>query len=204
MADVCWDLDYDHRTNEAGTPPATPTLAPLVERALRRELAQRRRLLPHAQLGIPIDAPPAESEAAFRRLERQYEPQSYSVYGAAAVAAAAEISALLGEAHERMRQPGARGVAAEPALPRLEAAARGDETRRALETLRGAITRRIAEAEQHKAAGRIGDAIRVLESVLVLDRTNVVARAELDELRSAVPSETPGRWRRFLQRVFGR
>lgn len=191
-----------HEDQPDRAPRATPTLSPLVQRALQRELAQRRQLRPHAQLGIPLDAAPDQIEAAFRRLERQYDPQSYAAYGAAAVACAVEISDLLRHAFERMREPSAAPIEVEPALPSL-APPRRDETHRALETLRGAIARRLAEAEQHRSAGRTNDAIRVFESVLVLDRSTAVARAELEELRRPAPERPTGRLRAFLRRAFG-
>lgn len=99
-------------------PPATPSLSPLVKRALARELARRRQLGAHAQLGIAIDAAPEEIEAAFRRLERQYDPQAYAAYGDEAVEAAAGIEAVLHEAYERMRAPAAATAKAEAPIGR--------------------------------------------------------------------------------------
>jgi hypothetical protein len=181
-------------------------LKELVERALQRELAARRDLRPHAQLAIQPTATAAEVDRAYARLRRQYETLAIAEYGPDAVAAANAIAALLRAAHEAMRQPPRPDDAAEAIEPllRLEPRPRRDETCRALETLRAAIVRRLAEAEAHRRAGRKHDAIRVLESVLLLDRGNALARQSLRELRATLEPRRPSALSRMLRRVFGR
>jgi hypothetical protein len=104
-----------------------------------------------------------------------------------------------------MREPeGSRPSEVQP-LPELQPRPRADETCRALESLRGAIERRITEALGHRAAGRTRDAIRVFESVLVLDRQNVIASAALRELRAEViPPKRPTTFSRLFGRLFRR
>jgi hypothetical protein len=164
----------------------------LVERALQRELALRRELRPHAQLAVSPRAAPSAVDEAYARLQQRYNPDAFAEYGDEAVLAARSIVELLRSAHRRMREPIAADgddSTTEPLLP-LESRPRGDETHRALETLRLAIARRIAEAEQHRDAGRLSDAIRVFESVVILDRNNEVARLALCELRvQAAPAK---------------
>ena len=104
-----------------------------------------------------------------------------------------------------MRQPERMRASEAQALPRLEPKPRADETCRALETLRGAIDRRLSEALAHRVAGRTRDAIRVFESVLVLDRQNLIAREALRELRAqACPPKPPSTFSRLLGRLFRR
>jgi hypothetical protein len=176
-----------------------PEFKDLVERALQREVAARRELRPHAQLGIASNAPPPVVEDAFQRLRARYEAASFAEYGPVAVAAAETIGELLRAAYEAMRHPERPRMS--EMLPTLQPKPRADETCRALETLRGAIERRVNEALDHRAAGRTRDAIRVFESVLVLDRKNVIAREGLRELRADV---TPPRRPNTLSRLFGR
>ncbi len=176
-----------------------PEFKDLIERALERELAARRGLRPHAQLAIPAHASPDAIEAAYQRLRRRYDSTEFSDYGPTAVAAAHEITELLRLAYERMRN-GDRG-GDEPRGARV----RPDETCRALETLRGAIDRRLREAEAHRTAGRLQDAIRVFESVLVLDRRNAVAQQAVIELRAQlVPPPRPSAISRALGRLWRR
>jgi hypothetical protein len=164
----------------------------LVERALQRELSFRRELRPHAQLAVSQSAAPAAVDEAYARLQQRYDPNAFAEFGDEAVAAARSIVELLRAAHRRMREPDAADgddSTTHPLLP-LESRPRRDETHRALETLRLAIARRIAEAEQHRDAGRLSDAIRVFESVVILDRNNEIARQALRELRKpAAPAK---------------
>jgi hypothetical protein len=182
-------------------------LKELVERALQRELAARRDLRPHAQLAIPATATAEEIDRAYARLRRQYETLSIADYGPAAVAAANGIAALLRAAHEAMRQPlrpdGSEGHEPAEALPALEPRPRRDETCRALETLRAAIARRLAEADTHRRAGRRPEAMRALESVLLLDRGNEQASRWLREVRALEPRR-PSALSRMIRRVFRR
>src|SRR5438105_2921148 len=144
----------------------------VVERALQRELTARRSLRPHAQLGIAPDATAADVDRAYARLRVRYETMSIAEYGPDAIAAADAIAELLRAAHGSMRvSPRCDGSDPIEPLPQLRPR-RSDETCRALETLRAAIARRLAEAEVHRRAGRLPDAVRVLESVLLLDRGN--------------------------------
>jgi tetratricopeptide (TPR) repeat protein len=177
----------------------------VIERALARELAARRELRPHAQLAIPPDATPAAIEEAWARLRGRYDPTAFDEHGPAAVAAARSIRDLLIAAYESMRK-GAGAAASElAALPKLEPAPRRDETCRALETLRGAIERRLAAAEAHRAAGRADEAMRAFQSVLVLDRRNEAAERALRELRAAAaPPKRPSTFSRMFGRMFGR
>lgn len=182
-----------------------PEFKDLVERALQREVAARRELRPHAQLGIAPNAPPPVVEEAYQRLRARYEAASFAEYGPIAVAAAEKISELLRGASEAMRQPETTRASEVQALPSLQPKPRADETCRALETLRGAIERRLSEALGHRAAGRTQDAIRVFESVLVLDRHNVLAREGLRELRAALtPPKRPTTFSRLFGRLFRR
>lgn len=182
-----------------------PEFKDLVERALQREVAARRELRPHAQLGIAPNAPPPVVEEAYQRLRARYEAASFDEYGPVAVAAAETISELLRIAREAMRQPEGSRPSEAQALPKLQPKPRADETCRALETLRGAIERRITEALSHRAAGRTQDAIRVFESVLVLDRQNVIASAAVRELRAeVVPPKRPTTFSRLFGRLFRR
>jgi hypothetical protein len=182
-----------------------PEFKDLVERALQREVAARRELRPHAQLAIAPNASPPAVEEAYQRLRARYESASFAEYGPVAVAAAESISELLRVAYEAMRQPARAQTNEAPALPKLQPKPRGDETCRALETLRGAIERRLTEAVGHRAAGRAQDAIRVFESVLVLDRQNLIAREALRELRAQMqPPKPPPTLSRLLGRLFRR
>ena len=181
-----------------------PEFKDLVERALQREVAARRELRPHAQLAIAPNAPALVVEEAYQRLRSRYDAASFDEYGPVAVASAQSISDLLRLAYEAMRQP-ERAQAIEQALPSLQPKPRADETYRALETLRGAIERRITEALAHRAEGRTRDAIRVLESVLVLDRQNLIAREALAELRAELQARNrPNPFSRWFGRLFQR
>jgi hypothetical protein len=206
MADA-WTVSVDEvelsNTKFVRPSPTPTTLAPLVQRALRGELTRRRELRPHAQLGVALGASVADVEAALTRLQRQYDPQTYAAFGDDAVASAASIVKLLRDASARMRSPGEAAPATEQnllVLPRI----RRDDTQRALETLRGAIARRLAEADAHRAAGRVADAVRVMESVLILDRSNEVARAQLLELRARLQPPAQHPLKRWWTRVFSR
>ena len=96
----------------------------------------------------------------------------------------------------------AQPEAGEPAaLAKLEPKPRADETCRALLALRGAIDRRLAEAQAHRAAGRLRDAIRGFESVLVLDRQNQIAQG--GACASCAQRSNAGR-RNTWSRMFGR
>lgn len=182
-----------------------PEFKDLVERALQREVAARRELRPHAQLAIAPNASPPAVEEAYQRLRARYEADSFAEYGSVAVAAAESISALLRVAYEAMRQPDRAQMNEVQALPPLQPKPRADETCRALETLRGAIERRLGEAVGHRAAGRAQDAIRVFESVLVLDRNNSIARAAVQELRAEMlPPKPANTLSRLLGRLFRR
>ena len=182
-----------------------PEFKDLVERALQREVAARRELRPHAQLAIAPNAAPAAVEEAYQRLRARYEAAAFAEYGPIAVAAAESISELLRVAYETMRQPQRVRTNDVQALPKLQAKPRADETCRALETLRGAIERRLTEAAGYRAAGRAPDALRVFESVLVLDRNNSIARAALQELRAEMqPPKAPSTLSRLFGRLFRR
>jgi hypothetical protein len=74
-----------------------------------------------------------------------------------------------------------------------------DETARARRALRGLITLRLGEGEEHRVAGRIADAIRSFESVLVFDRKNELACARLAQLR---PNISPTSRLDWLGRCF--
>ena len=89
-----------------------PEFKDLVERALQREVAARRELRPHAQLGIPASSAPTVVEDAYRRLRARYEAASFTEYGPVAAAAAEAIAELLRVAYESMLQP-ERGCASE-------------------------------------------------------------------------------------------
>jgi hypothetical protein len=177
-----------------------PEFKDLVERALQRELTARRELRPHAQLAIPPNATPSAIAEAYSRLRGRYDAAAFVEYGQSVVAAAQSITDLLQIAYASMLQPEPPSGSEPKALPKLEAKPRGDETCRALETLRGAIERRLVEAQTHRLARRLHDAIRVFESVLVLDRKNAVAQEGLRELRAEVEPKRPS----TLSRMFGR
>lgn len=186
-----------------------PDFNDLIERALQREVATRRELRPHAQLAIAPDAPPSAVEEAYQRVRARYDAAAFAEYGPTAVEAAQTISELLRLAYEAMRQPKrAEPTAAQPPPTLQQLRPRADETCRALETLRGAIERRLNEALAHRAAGRASDAIRVFESVLVLDRNNLIAREAVRELRAQLQPPDPSWsfsrwWRRLLGRPSG-
>lgn len=180
-----------------------PEFKDLVERALQREVAARRELRPHAQLAISPDAPPVAVEEAYARLRGRYDASAFSEYGPVAVAAAQTISDLLRFAYEAMRNPQQVEKSQVQPLTALSTT-RADETCRALETLRGAIERRIAEAQAHRAAGRAQDALRVFESVLVLDRQNGAAQEAVRELRAQPQPTRPPTWSRLFGRLFAR
>ena len=182
-----------------------PEFKDLVERALQREVVARRELRPHAQLAVAANASPLVVEEAYQRLRTRYEAAAFDEYGPVAVAAAQTISDLLRLAYEAMRQPERAAAIEGPALPKLQPRPRADETCRALETLRGAIDRRIAEALAHRAAGRAHDAVRGFESVLILDRQNLIAREALHELRAELqPPKRPNAFARLFGRLFRR
>jgi hypothetical protein len=62
----------------------------------------------------------------------------------------------------------------------------------------------MAAAEPHRRAGREHEAIRVLESVLLLDRRNDVAKRTLRELRAAqAKARRRGAWARLIRLVLG-
>jgi hypothetical protein len=73
-------------------------------------------------------------------------------------------------------------------------AVRRDETESARRALHGAIDLRLALGEEHRAAGRIADAIRSFESVLVFDRKNELACSRLEQLRPNVPPTSRLDW----------
>lgn len=183
-----------------------PDFNDLVERALQREVATRRELRPHAQLAIAPDAPPNVVEEAYQRVRARYDAAAFVEYGPTAVEAAQTISELLRVAYEAMRQPKRAEPTEAQTPPSLQLLKpRADETCRALETLRGAIERRLNEALAHRAAGRFLDAIRVFESVLVLDRNNLIAREAIRELRGQrQPSKPSWSFSRWLRRLLGR
>ena len=162
-----------------------PTLQPLVERALDRELARRRTLQPNAQLGIAADADAGAIEEAYARLRRQYDSPAFATYGEAATMAAHAIAELLEDAYRRMKSAAPVALADQPTA-KLVAPASRDERLRALATLHNAIARRLREAAEHRRAGRLHDAIRLLEAVMRLDHRNQAAKAALDELRRLV------------------
>lgn len=169
-------LDADARESQ---------LQPLVERALARELARRRTLQPHAQLGVAADADAGAIDEAYARLKRQYDSPAFAQYGEATTAAARAIADLLDDAHRRMRSAAPVALADQPTA-KLVAPASRDERLRALATLHNAIARRLHDAAAHRRAGRAHDAIRLLEAVLRLDPRNQSARAELQELRAGL------------------
>jgi len=181
-----------------------PEFNDLVERALQRELASRRELRPHAQLAIQPNALESAVEEAYQRLRGRYDTAAFAEYGPVAVAAAQSIADLLRTARDAMVQPAPVQPCEAATLPKLEPKSRADETCRALETLRGAIDRRLAEAQAHRSAGRPQDAARVFESVLVLDRQNQIAREAVRELRAALEPKRPNSWSRMFGRLFGR
>jgi hypothetical protein len=76
----------------------------------------------------------------------------------------------------------------------LPDAAHGDETARARQALSGAIAQRLGQGEEHRVAGRIADAIRSFESVLIFDRKNELACARLAQLRPNVPPTSRLDW----------
>jgi hypothetical protein len=184
------------------TNPRGPQFTDLIERALQRELTARRELRPHAQLAIQPSSPRGAVEEAYQRLRARYDAAAFAEYGPVAVASAQSIAELLRAAYEAMLQPAQPEKIESPALPRLEPKPRADETCRALETLRGAVERRLAEARAHRAAGRVHDAIRVFESVLVLDRQNQIAKEAVRELRAAAEAKRPSTWSRMFGRLF--
>jgi hypothetical protein len=179
----------------------TPSLQPLIERALERELARRRALQPHAQLSLTPDADAASVDVAHARLRSQYDLAAYAPYGERAVCAARSIAELLEEAYRRMRQCAPVSLNDQPTAKLMAIASRDDRVR-ALASLHNGIARRLADAEEHRRAGRVRDAIRMLEAVLVLDRRNQAARVALDELRRSLEPPPPkSALRRFIDRV---
>ncbi len=189
-----------------------PEFKDLVERALQREVAARRELRPHAQLAIAPTASPSVVDEAYQRLRARYDGAGFAEYGPVAVQAAQAISELLRAAYEAMRQPAraetsegqAQAQAQAQALPKLQPKPRADETCRALETLRGAIERRLGEARAHRAAGRAQDAMRVFESVLVLDRHNPIAQEAIRQLRAELQPKRSNTFSRMFGRLFRR
>ena len=125
-----------------------PEFKDLVERALQREVAARRELRPHAQLGIAPNAPPPVVEEAYQRLRARYEAASFAEYGPIAVAAAESIGELLRVASEAMRQPeSTRGERSARASAVATEAAR----RRDLPSARNAA--RCDRAPSHRGSG---------------------------------------------------
>lgn len=175
-------------------------IAHVVQRALERELSHRLDLEPHVQLGVPRRAPRATIDEAYRALAKQYDPIDFASYGRAVATVAAKISALLTDAHVRLTS---NEDAREVSVP-SPAARRRDDTQRALETLKGTIARRVAEAEELARAGRLVEAIGALESVILVDRRNDDARRRLSELRERLQMLTPKQpfFRRLLARLF--
>ncbi len=178
-----------------------PEFSDLVERALQRELAARRELRPHAQLAIQQNARRSAVDESYQRLRRRYDASAFAEYGPVAVAAAERIAELLRAARDAMRWPAQPEAGEAAALPKLEPKPRADETCRALATLRGAIDRRLAEAQAHHAAGRLQDAIRGFESVLVLERQNQIAQDAVRELRAAREPSRPNAWSRMFAKL---
>jgi hypothetical protein len=181
-----------------------PEFKDLVERALQRELASRRELRPHAQLAIPPNATPNAVEEAYQRLRARYDAAAFAEYGPVAVGAATSIADLMRVAYESMRPSDRVDGGEVKALPPLQPKPRADETCRALETLRGAIDRRLSAAQAHRSAGRLQDAVRVFESVLILDRQNLVAHEAVRELRAQLEPKRPNTFSRMFGRIFGR
>jgi hypothetical protein len=205
MADT-WSEEGERFERRGRDPLHFAAMRELVERALQRELACRRDLRPHAQLGVPQTAPPPIVDSAYASLQQRYNPDVFAEYGDDAVAAARGIVELLHAAYREMREPAPRDGddSALRSLPPLQSHPRRDETRRALESLRLAISRRIAQAEQYRDAGQLTDAIRVFESVVILDRNNKVAHAALHELRAEVAPQRTTVVGRLFARVLRR
>lgn len=181
-----------------------PEFKDLVEGALQRELTARRELRPHAQLAIQPNAPQSAVEEAYQRLRGRYDAAAFAEYGPVAVAAAQSIAELIRAARDAMLRPTPGQPCAAATSPKLEPTPRADETCRVLETLRGAVDRRLAEAQAHRSAGRLQDAVRVFESVLVLDRQNQMAHEAVRELRATLESKRPNTWSRIFGRLFRR
>jgi hypothetical protein len=161
----------------------------IVVESLERELRLRRDRVPHAQLGVSVDANTVGIRRAYLRLRRQFEPQAYTTHGAPAVALAHEIAALLEAAYLQLGLP----LDDDRPLPSLQPA-RKDETLRALETLRGGIARRKAEALRLKEAGRLAEARRMFEAVRSLDPHDETARTQLRLLRSRPEAPVARLW----------
>jgi hypothetical protein len=189
------------RDSPAVTTMREPYVKELIERALLRELAARRELRAHVQLAIAPNASRPTIEQAFARMRGQYAPAAFAECGPVAVEAATEISALLHAAYEAMSQTPTADEDGKKELTVLRPEG-SDERRRALETLRGAIERRLTAAEAHRQSGRLLDAMSAFESVLLLDRKNERAAQALRELRSLVkPPKGPSTLSRMLSRV---
>jgi len=179
-----------------------PEFKDLIERALHRELVARRELRPHAQLAIPPNASRATIEEAYSRLRARYDEKAFAEYGPSAVGAAKSIAELLRTAYDAMLAAGGAEITG---LTKLQpGSSRRDETCRALETLRGAIARRLTEADDHLRAGRLKEALRVFESVLILDRQNETAQQAVAELRIALEPKRPNTFSRMFGRLFRR
>jgi hypothetical protein len=147
----------------------------IVVESLEKELCSRRDRMPHAQLGVAVEAGPAAIHKAFSRLHREFDPDSYTTHGTEAMTLAREITALLEAAWLHLGSPSTDDERyMEP---------RRDETLRALETLRAGIARRKAEALRLKAAGRVVEARRMFEAVRTLDPHDETARKQLRLLR---------------------
>src|SRR5262249_10383929 len=152
----------------------------IVRNSLQRELEARRERAPHAQLGVVVGAGRAAIHRAFLRLRTHFDPSAYATHGAEAVALAGEIRALVEAAYLLLSDPPPDKL---PPLAPLARTERTDETLRALETLRGSITRRRNAALQLLAAGHIVEARRMFDAVLRLDPHDEVARAQLRRLK---------------------
>jgi hypothetical protein len=210
MADT-WPVAEDRPAEIAAPKPsasASSHLARIVRDSLQRELDARRDRVPHAQLGVDIGADQPTIHRAFIRLRTHFDPQVYRTHGTEAAAIAQEILALVEAAYLMLSNPSADNV---HSLAPLAPKHRSDETLRALETLRGSIARRKAEALRLVAVGQNAEARRMFEAVLRLDPHDEVARSQLRRL-GRMPETGPwslifaaAAWLRALfQRMAGR
>ncbi len=133
------DTDLSPPETETRLDEDDPLFQALVRHTLERELIRRRELRAHVQLGVRLDADRKTIDAAHQRLRAQYDPATYTRFGADTVRIAERIVALLDDSHAYMSDATPCGAANVPApLPVAKAPTAATRTR---QMLSGALDR---------------------------------------------------------------
>ncbi len=99
-----WSQSEETKKEPSSNLEDDPLFRALVHHTLERELLRRRELRAHAQLGVRLDADAKAVDTAYQGMRARYDPKSYQRYGAATVAIAQRIVALLDQSRAHMQQ----------------------------------------------------------------------------------------------------